>query len=44
VGFDRVALVVVDGPGLQVAPGHPEKLLDLEELVVGIPEGNVKRS
>jgi hypothetical protein len=35
VGFDRVAQVVVDGPGLKVAFGHPEGFLDLEELVVG---------
>jgi hypothetical protein len=35
VGFDRVALAVVDGPGLQVALGHPEAFLDLEQLVVG---------
>src|SRR5215471_13592571 len=26
VGFDGVALVVVDGPGLQVVLGHPEGL------------------
>ena len=35
VGVDGVALVVVDGPGLQVVLGHPEGLLDLEQLVVG---------
>jgi hypothetical protein len=35
VRFDRVAFAVVDGPGLQVALGHPERLLDLEQLVVG---------
>ena len=35
VGFDGVALAVVDRPGLQVVLGHPEALLDLEELVVG---------
>ena len=35
VGFDGVAFAVVDGPGLQVALGHPERLLDLEQLVVG---------
>jgi len=35
VGFDRVAFAVVDGPGLQAALGHPERLLDLEQLVVG---------
>ena len=27
VGFDGVALVVVDGPGLEVAFGHPEGFL-----------------
>jgi hypothetical protein len=27
VGFDRVALVAVDRPGLQVVLGHPERFL-----------------
>ena len=35
VGFDGVALVVVDRPGLQVVLGHAERLLDLEQPVVG---------
>jgi hypothetical protein len=35
VGFDGVALVVVDGPGLQVVLGHPEGFLDLEQPVAG---------
>jgi hypothetical protein len=35
VRFDRVPGLVVDGPGLQVVLGHPEPLLDLEELVLG---------
>ena len=35
VRLDRVAQMVVDGPGLQVAFGHPEGFLDLEQLVVG---------
>jgi len=35
VGFDRVPDAVVDGPGLQVAFGHPEAFLDLEQLMVG---------
>ena len=34
VRFDGVAFAVVDRPGLQVALGHPERLLDLEQLVV----------
>jgi hypothetical protein len=35
VRLDRLALVVEDRPGGQVALGHPEGLLDLEQLVVG---------
>jgi hypothetical protein len=35
VGLDRVAQVVIDGPGLQVVLGHPEALLDFEEPAVG---------
>ena len=34
-GFDGVALVVVDRPGLQVVPGHAECFFDLPELVAG---------
>jgi hypothetical protein len=34
VRFDRLAFAVEDGSGLQVAPGHPEALLDLEQPVV----------
>ncbi len=36
VGLDRLALVVVDRPGAQVRLGHPEALLDLPQLVVGV--------
>jgi hypothetical protein len=36
VGFDGVALVVVDRPGLQVVFGHAKRLLDLEQPVVGV--------
>jgi hypothetical protein len=35
VRVDGLALVVVDRAGLQVVLGHPERFLDLEELVVG---------
>jgi hypothetical protein len=35
VGFDRVAFVVVDLPGLHVVLGHPERLPGLEQPVVG---------
>ena len=33
VGFDRVALVVVDGPGLQVVLGHPKRLFNRPPLM-----------
>lgn len=36
VGFDGVAQTVIDRAGLQVVFGHPEGLLDLPELVVGV--------
>ena len=35
VGFDRLALAVVDPGGLQLTLGHAECLFDLELLVVG---------
>ena len=35
VGFDGVALVVEDRASPKVTLGHPERLLDLPELVVG---------
>jgi hypothetical protein len=35
MGVDRLALVVVDRPGLQVVLGHLEGLLDASQLVVG---------
>src|SRR5215470_9765664 len=36
VGFDRVASAVAGRRGLQVARGHPERALNLEQLVAGI--------
>src|SRR6185437_4987884 len=42
VGFDGVAQVVVDGPGLQVVLGHAERFLDVPELVVA-PDHEVRR-
>src|SRR3954465_9997502 len=36
VGLDRVTLVVVDRSGGQGGFGHPERLLDLEQPVVGV--------
>src|SRR5215470_19535595 len=36
VGFDRVASAVAGRRGLQVALGHPERALNLEQLVAGI--------
>jgi hypothetical protein len=38
VGFDRLAFVVIDRPGLQVVFGHPEALLDPPQLVVGVDD------
>jgi hypothetical protein len=35
VRLDRVAGAVVDRPGLQIALGHPERLLNLEQLLAG---------
>ena len=36
VGSDRVASAVAGQPGLQVALGHPERAMNLEQLVAGI--------
>ena len=36
VGFDRVAGAVIDRAGLQVVLGHPERLLDAPQLVIGV--------
>ncbi len=38
VGLDGFADVVVDRPGLQVVLGHPEALLDVPQLVVGVDD------
>ncbi len=35
VGVDGLAPVVVDGPGLQVMLGHPERFFDPPQVVVG---------
>src|ERR1700677_233948 len=35
VDLGRVALAVVDRPGVQAMSGYPERLLDLEEPAVG---------
>jgi hypothetical protein len=38
VRVDRLTLVVVDRPGLQVVFGHAEGLLDVEEPVAGVDD------
>jgi hypothetical protein len=38
VRLDRLALVMVDRHGAQVVLGHPERLLDLEQPMVGVDD------
>jgi hypothetical protein len=38
VGLDRLPLVVEDRPRTQVGLGHPEGLLDLPEVVIGLDD------